>query len=116
MLDGMDPSLDSLQRLRGFRREGLALDYRTGKAVWRHEWPSGSGVTNNLSTAGKLLFTSNGTNLIAFDAVNGKILWHTSLMAAPSGGPITYQLDGHQYVLVAAGDSLYAFRINTPVH
>jgi acido-empty-quinoprotein group A len=94
----------------------LALDYRTGKAVWRHEWPSGSGVTNNLSTAGRLLFTSNGSNLIAFDAANGKILWHTTLMAAPSGGPITYLLDGHQYVLVAAGDSLYTFRINTPVH
>jgi alcohol dehydrogenase (cytochrome c) len=94
----------------------LALDYRTGKAVWRHEWPSGSGVTNSLSTAGRLLFTSNGSNLIAFDAANGKILWHTTLMAAPSGGPITYVLDGHQYVLVAAGDSLYAFRINMPVH
>jgi alcohol dehydrogenase (cytochrome c) len=93
----------------------LALDYRTGKAVWRHEWPSGSGITNNLSTAGRLLFTSNGSNLIAFDGANGKILWHSTLMAAPSGGPITYLLDGHQYLLVAAGDGLYAFRINEPL-
>jgi alcohol dehydrogenase (cytochrome c) len=93
----------------------LALDYRTGKAVWKHEWPSGSGITNNLSTAGKLLFTSNGSNLIAFDAANGKILWHTGLMAAPTAGPITYMLDGRQYLLVAAGDSLYTFRVNDPV-
>jgi alcohol dehydrogenase (cytochrome c) len=93
----------------------LALDYRTGKTVWRHEWPSGSGITNNLSTGGKLLFTSNGSNLVAFDAASGKILWHTTLMAAPTGGPITYMLEGKQYVLVAAGDSLYAFRVNDPV-
>ena len=90
----------------------LAIDYHTGKVVWRHEWPSGSGITNNLSTAGKLLFTSNGQNLVAFDAANGKILWHAGLMAAPSAGPITYMLDGKQYVLVAAGDSLYAFTVN----
>src|SRR5215831_12505818 len=93
----------------------LAIDYRTGKVAWRHEWPSSSGITNNLSTAGNLLFTSNGSNLIAFHPVNGKILWHSTLMAAPSAGPITYMLDGKQYVLVAAGDSLYAFTVNQPV-
>ena len=85
----------------------LAIDYKTGKTVWKHDWPSGGGVTHMLSTAGKLLFTSNGQNLIAFDPANGKILWHAGLMAAPSAGPITYMLDGKQYVLVAAGDSLY---------
>lgn len=93
----------------------LAIDYRTGKAVWRHDWPSGSGVTHMLTTAGKLLFTSNGQNLIAFEPSNGKILWHTGLMAAPSAGAITYLVDGKQYLLVAAGDSLYAFTVNQPV-
>ncbi len=33
-------------------------------------------------------------------------------MAAPSAGPITYMLDGKQYLLVAAGDDLYAFTVN----
>jgi acido-empty-quinoprotein group A len=93
----------------------LAIDYRTGKTVWRHDWPSGGGVVNNLSTAGKLLFTSNGSNLIAFQAASGKILWHTGLMAAPSAGPITYMLEGKQYLVVAAGDSLYAFAVNQAV-
>ena len=37
------------------------------------------------------------------------------LMAAPSGGPISYLLDGRQFLLVAAGDSLYAFAVNQPV-
>jgi alcohol dehydrogenase (cytochrome c) len=92
----------------------LALDYKTGNTVWRHDWPSGNGVAHNLTTAGKLLFTSNGINLIAFNAATGKILWHAGLMAAPSVGAITYMLDGKQYVLVCAADSLYAFTVNQP--
>jgi alcohol dehydrogenase (cytochrome c) len=92
----------------------LAIDYQTGKIVWKHDWPSGNGVAHNLTTAGKLLFTGNGTNLIAFNAANGKILWHAGLMAAPSSGAITYMLDGKQYVVVAAGDSLYSFTVNHP--
>jgi acido-empty-quinoprotein group A len=90
----------------------LAIDYKTGKTAWRHDWPNGTGVAAMLSTAGKLLFTSNGNNLIAFDPANGKILWHASLTAAPSNGPITYMLDGKQYVLAAAGDTMFSFTLN----
>jgi acido-empty-quinoprotein group A len=98
-------------------REGgalLALDYKTGNIVWQHDWPGGSGVVSLLSTATDVLFGSNGSNLIAFDAKKGKILWHSSLTASPSAGPITYMLDGQQYVLVAAGDSVYTFTLNQP--
>ncbi len=94
----------------------LAIDYKTGKIVWRHDWPSGTGVVSMLSTAGKLLFASNGNYLIAFDPADGKILWHAGLTGFPSGGPITYMLDGKQYVLVAAGDSVFAFTVNPPAH
>jgi acido-empty-quinoprotein group A len=93
----------------------LALDYKTGKAAWRHNWPAGGGAAPMLTTAGKLLFTSNGSYLIAFDPANGKILWHTSLMSPPTAGPITYMLDGKQYLLSVAGDSLYAFTIDKAV-
>jgi alcohol dehydrogenase (cytochrome c) len=92
----------------------LAIDYKTGNIAWRHEWPSGNGVTHIMTTAGRLLFTANGDNLIAFDPANGKILWHTGLTAALSAGPITYMLDGKQYLLVAAGDTLYTFTVNQP--
>ena len=34
--------------------------------------------------------------------------------ANPSAGPITYAIDGRQYLLVAAGDALYAFTVNQP--
>jgi alcohol dehydrogenase (cytochrome c) len=90
----------------------VAIDYKTGDIKWRHDWPSGTGIASNLSTAGKLLFTSNGNYLVAFDPADGKILWHAGLTASPSAGPITYMLDGKQYVLVAAGDTLFAFRLN----
>jgi alcohol dehydrogenase (cytochrome c) len=93
----------------------LAIDYQTGKIVWRHDWPGSGGPTHMLTTAGKLLFTSNGNNLIAFDPADGKTLWHTRLAAAPSGGLITYLLDGRQYLLAPAGDMLYAFTVNEPV-
>jgi acido-empty-quinoprotein group A len=93
----------------------LAIDYKTGNIAWRHDWPSGSGVVAMLSTSGKLLFTSNGNYLVAFDPANGKILWHTGLTSTPSAGPITYMLDGKQYVLVASGDTLFTFTLNAPL-
>ena len=90
-----------------------AIDYKTGKVAWRHKYPntSGGGLNGLLTTAGKLLFCGdNAGNLIAFDAANGKILWHTHL-GSVSNAPETYMLDGHQYILVAGGDTLYAFTL-----
>ncbi len=90
----------------------LALDYRTGKAAWKHEWPGGNGVVSTLATAGNLVFTSNANNVVAFDATDGKILWHAGLTGSPSAAMITYLMDGKQYLLVAAGDTLFAFTVN----
>jgi alcohol dehydrogenase (cytochrome c) len=89
-----------------------AIDPRTGKKVWRHVWPGGGGGgAGLLSTAGNVLFTGDGNgNFIAVDATNGRPLWHTRI-GGISNGPQTYMLDGRQYVLVAVGDTLYAFTI-----
>jgi alcohol dehydrogenase (cytochrome c) len=63
-----------------------------------------------LSTAGKLLFAGDGSgNLIALDPANGNPLWHANLGSSVTNGPITYELDGTQYLVVAAGDTLFAF-------
>jgi alcohol dehydrogenase (cytochrome c) len=88
-----------------------AIDYKTGKVAWRHRYPGTGGNLSNgiLTTAGKLLFAGDlGGNLVAYDPANGKILWHTRL-GQISNAPETYMLDGHQYILVAVGDSLYSF-------
>jgi alcohol dehydrogenase (cytochrome c) len=88
-----------------------AIDYKTGKPAWRHEFPQGGGGVGILATAGKLVFTSDGGgNLVAFDATNGNPLWHTHI-GSPSNAPQTYAMDGRQYLLVAVGDTLYAFTI-----
>ncbi len=64
-----------------------------------------------LTTAGKLLFTGDsGGNLVCYDVATGKILWH-SRIGNVSNAPETYMLDGHQYIMVAAGDTLYSFML-----
>jgi len=97
----------------GFGGTVRAIDYHTGKTVWSHHWPSaGGGAAGMLTTAGKLLFTGDPVqHLVAFDPANGNILWHAGLTANVSNGPITYLLDGRQYVAVGAGDSLYVFTV-----
>jgi alcohol dehydrogenase (cytochrome c) len=88
-----------------------ALDYRTGQVEWTHEYPGlGGGNFGILTTAGNLLFTGDQYgNFIAFDPARGDILWHSHLSAPVSNGPMAYQLDGHEYIVVGAGDSLFAF-------
>ena len=91
-----------------------AIDYKTGKTVWKHVYPTlGGGLGNGmLTTAGKLLFAGDiAGNIVAYDAANGKPLWHAYLGNTVSNAPETYALDGHQYVLVGAGDTLYSFML-----
>src|SRR5580765_4542332 len=89
-----------------------AIDPKTGRIAWRHQLPGGGGPTGMLTTAGGLLFAGDGAgNLVAFDAVNGTPLWNARL-GNVTNAPQTYMIDGKQHVLVAAGDQLYAFRLN----
>jgi len=90
-----------------------AIDYKTGKTVWKHKFASatsdGRGGPGLLVTAGRLLFGGDVSgNFVAFDPATGKPLWH-SRIGNVSNAPETYLVDGKQHVLVAAGDALYAF-------
>jgi alcohol dehydrogenase (cytochrome c) len=90
-----------------------AINYKTGKVEWRHRYPGTGGNLGNgiLNTAGRLLFAGDaGGNLVAYDPANGKILWHSHI-GQGSNAPETYMLDGHQYILVAAGDTLFSFTL-----
>ena len=91
-----------------------AIDYKTGAIHWTHVFPSeaSSGLSGLLTTAGRLLFSGDPAgNFLAFDPENGKILWHTKLAAEVANGPMTYELDGRQYIVVGGGDMLYAFTL-----
>jgi alcohol dehydrogenase (cytochrome c) len=48
---------------------------------------------------------------VAFDPTSGKTLWHSRLTGNVSNAPETYLVGGKQHVLVAAGDTLYAFAL-----
>ena len=57
-----------------------------------------------LATAGGLVF--NGLldrRFRAYDEMTGKVLWETRLNAAPSSSPVTYSVNGEQYVAVVSG-------------
>ncbi len=88
----------------------VALDYKTGKIRWQHELGHGEGSAGMLSTAGRLLFTSdNSNNLMALDPESGKALWHVNLGARMQSAPSTFELDGRQYLLTPVGGSLLAW-------
>jgi alcohol dehydrogenase (cytochrome c) len=89
-----------------------AIDYKTGKVRWTHKWDA-STRSGLLSTAGNVLFAGGAAqDLIALNATTGDALWQARLNASVSNGPITYELDGLQYVVVGAGDTLWAMVLN----
>ena len=89
-----------------------ALDYRTGKVLWNHELGESESIAGILTTAGKLLFTAdNAGNLLALDPATGKTLWHLNLGGKLDASPMTYQIDGRQYLIIAVQDSMYAFAL-----
>ena len=86
-----------------------AIDPATSQIKWelKHLSPSWSGV---LSTAGGLVFTGDAEgNFMVLDAASGKILWHFQCGASVYASPMTYAIDGKQYVAIAAGTTLFAF-------
>lgn len=87
-----------------------AIDYKTGKAAWRHPYYGGSGGGGGvLATAGGLVFAGDSQgSLVAHDAATGKPLWHTRI-GRVTNAPQTYELDGRQYVIAATGDMLWSF-------
>lgn len=88
-----------------------AIDYKTGKIAWEHLTGPGA-VSGLLTTAGGLLFGGNGSgDALALDPSTGETLWHVNLNENMFNGPITYELDGRQYLLLTAGGKLFAFAL-----
>jgi alcohol dehydrogenase (cytochrome c) len=92
-----------------------AIDYKTGKTVWRHKFRTatndGRGGPGLLVTAGRLLFGGDVSgNIVAFDPAKGTPLWHARI-GNVSNAPQTYMVAGRQHLLVAAGDRLYSFAL-----
>jgi acido-empty-quinoprotein group A len=95
-----------------------AIDPLTGNIVWAHEYPNLNNSPTTLgpsilTTASNLLITGDDQkSAIIYSADQGTILWHHDLPANESGGIITYTLDGKQWILLPAGDSLCAYSLS----
>jgi len=81
----------------------LAWDPVKQQAAWRVPLPR-HGNGGVLATAGNIVFegTTHQT-FAAFRATDGKVLWEMPVQSAPVSGPITFMVDGEQYVAVNAG-------------
>jgi alcohol dehydrogenase (cytochrome c) len=89
----------------------LALDPKDGKTVWQFDMIS-SPTAGLLTTSGGLVFTGDAQGyLIAFDARSGSVLWKFQTGATIIAPPISYALNGRQYVAVAAGDTMLTFAL-----
>lgn len=84
---------------------------QTGKTAW--EIPAvGGGILGSglMATAGGLLFYGDDAGaFLAADAKNGTLLWQFNANQRSKAGPMTYTVDGTQYIGVAAGSTILAF-------
>ena len=86
-----------------------ALDPATGRRVWEYRMNdvSDSGL---LTTATGLLFSGNREGyFLALSAADGKLLWNRSLGGQVASSPITWALEGRQYVSIASGHAVFTF-------
>src|SRR5216684_8292853 len=87
----------------------IAIDPHTGDRKWTYNMTdvTDSGI---VTTATDLLFTGGREGYFqALDARNGQVLWKSNLGGQMAAGPITYSVDGKQYVAIAAGHGIFAF-------
>lgn len=104
----------------------LAYDASTGEMAWQnHLGTDMSHGQGPLTTASDLLFVGQiDGRLLAMDAVNGDVLWDFQTGSGIAAAPVTYEIDGEQYVAIFAagstnpygnsvtqGDALWAFKL-----
>jgi len=85
-----------------------AISVETGATAWKFE--QRAGVLSLISTGGQVLFGGDVNGRFrAYDQRNGDVLWEVNLGAAVNGYPVTFAVDGRQYVAVSTGGSGLAF-------
>ena len=90
-----------------------AISAETGRTEWLYE--QRAGTISLTATGGGLVFGGDANGRFrAFDHETGEILWEINLGAAVSGYPITYTVDGKQYVAVNTGNDPVHLNVGTP--
>jgi alcohol dehydrogenase (cytochrome c) len=89
-----------------------AIDYQTGKIRWSHPLGPGGSGAGVLTTDSEITFTGDAMgNVLALDTRSGKTLWHAGTGAPIETSPITYELDGRQYVVTGSGGVVFAWAL-----
>jgi alcohol dehydrogenase (cytochrome c) len=94
-----------------------AIDYQTGKIRWSHELGPGGSGAGVLTTDSGLTFTGDAHgNMLAISTSDGKTLWHSGTGSQIQTSPITYELDGRQYILTGSGGVMFAWALSDIPH
>ena len=93
----------------------IAMDITSGEILWRHPMPTAPRAAT-LTTAGGLVVSSDADRHFSIhDVTNGNIVFQTRLPASAQGFPITYAVDGRQYLAVPVGggraNSIFTFAL-----
>src|SRR3954451_1844401 len=90
-----------------------AWDLSTGKKVWAHDFDKSQLWGPVLATGGDLVFMggTNDREFRAFDAKTGQVLWEQKTNSGVTGVPVSYEVDGTQYIAVQSGWGVDAQRM-----
>jgi alcohol dehydrogenase (cytochrome c) len=87
-----------------------AIDPKTGEKKWDFRQSAPTTEAGILTTASDVLFSgSRDGDFYALDARDGKLLWQTNLGPSVAAGPMSYSVNGKQYVSIMVGSSLFTF-------
>jgi alcohol dehydrogenase (cytochrome c) len=87
-----------------------AIDYQTGKIRWTHDLGRGSPGAGVMTTVTGLTFTGDiQGNFLALDTSTGKTLWHAGSGGRIGSSPISYLINGRQYLLNSSGGVVFAW-------
>jgi alcohol dehydrogenase (cytochrome c) len=88
-----------------------ALEATTGQKKWEYKMV-GDSWTGTLVTAGGLVFSADAAgNFFALNADTGEALWHLLLGSSVRSNPVSYAVDGKQYIVDSAGNTLFVFSL-----
>ena len=80
--------------------------------MWSFPIFQGSLTNGVLATAGNVVFASvRDGNIVALDAKTGKHLWHFQTGGNNAASPLSYAVNGKQYVALAAGNVIFSFAL-----
>ena len=89
-----------------------AIDTLTGKVKWKYPLLRRSFAIGVMATKSGLVFSATGEgDVIALDSTTGKALWHYMAGGNIADGPMSYSVDGRQYIAIGAGNVLYSFAL-----